>query len=549
MIKRLLLFLITAIVFFPQAAFALSAEQKELFESGIMYFDYAQACETSATTGGGSAVYVVGDSLTVGMRDSGQLQQKLTTKGWTVNGIQATSGDKLSDALPKMQADINNLKATNKQTDTFLVALGTNKDGGFAEKINQAVTMIKTYNPSAKIFWVNAYTKAANYDDINGAISSQASALSFNVIDWKTEATTNPNPYPFTPDGVHHTAPGYTAKADFLVNALGTPVTTGGGGSTQAGGTKNLQEFIDKYGQSAFNVGKQYGIPYEAIIAQAALESGYGRSRLTTEANNFFGIKAGKGWTGPVWTGNTREETSSGGSYQITDNFRAYPTPEAGFAGYGEFIHTNSRYRNALNFPGNPYQYIVEIKNAGYATDNEYVQSNWKLIAQVVDYIKSSNKFPPSSQVTPDVAPPGPTATNGTNTSSSSDGCPPSSPTAEQPSQFAGGTNKEIGKRLLTERGWSDAEWVCLEKLWDKESGWKETADNPKSTAYGIPQALLGDHHDNIDKNYPGYYEGNYAKPTGGKPDVQIKWGLDYIQSRYQTPCRAWSHSQATNWY
>ena len=545
MIKRISLMISSLLVLTPQLAFAISAEQKKLLVGGTYYFDYANSCEVLAPSGGGS-IYVVGDSLTVGMRDSGQLEQKLTTKGWTVNGIQATSGDQLSDAIPKIQTDINSLKSSNKQTDTFLIALGTNKDAGFAEKINQAVTMIKTYSPTAKIFWVNAYTKAANYDDINSAISSQATTLGYSIIDWKTEATTNPTKYPFAGDNIHHTGEGYSAKADFIVNSLGTPITTQAGQTGPATATKNLEEFIDTYGQIAFNVGKQYGIPYEAILAQAALESNYGGSKLTTEANNFFGIKAGTGWNGPVWTGNTQEETSNGGSYQITDSFRVYASPEEGFRGYGDFIRSNSRYRNALNYPGDPYRYIVEIKNAGYATDNEYIQSNWQLITQVEQYIKTKGTFPPSSQVTPDVAPPGPVDTSSPGQSQqSSGGCPPTSSTTP----VAGGSNKEMGQSMAAERGWTGEEWVCLEKLWDRESGWKETADNPKSTAYGIPQALLGDHKENIDKNYPGYYEGTVQKPTGGKPDVQIKWGLDYISGRYTTPCRAWSHSEGTGWY
>lgn len=544
MMRRVLLLVAVMLVLFPQTAFAISQEQKKLFDSGIYYFNYAaDACATTASSGGSGSIYVVGDSLTVGMRDSGQLNEKLSGKGWSVAGIQATSGDQLSDALPKIQTDINNMKTNAVQTDTFLVALGTNKDAGFAEKIDQTVTMIKTYNPSAQIFWVNAYTTTANYDDINNAIGSQAATLSFDVIDWKTEVTTKPTQYPFASDGIHHTAQGYMAKADFIVSSIGTPIPNSIGITTQSVATKNLEEFINRYGQMAFNVGKQYGIPYEAIIAQAALESGYGGSKLTTEANNFFGIKAGTSWNGPVWTGNTREETSSGGSYQITDSFRVYSSPEEGFRGYADFIHTNSRYRNALNFPGNPYQYIVEIRNAGYATDNEYIRSNWQLIAQVEQYIQTSSMFPPSSQVKHDSLPPGGVDQGSVETPNN--GCPPSN--SEAP--VIKGTTKEIGQKMAAERGWSGEEWICLEKLWDRESGWKETADNPKSTAYGIPQALLGDHKENIDKNYPGYYEGTVQKPSGGKPDVQIRWGLDYIAGRYKTPCRAWSHSEGNGWY
>ncbi len=184
-------------------------------------------------------------------------------------------------------------------------------------------------------------------------------------------------------------------------------------GGFEGGGVPpaNLIEFIDKYGQSAFNVGKQYGIPYEAILSQAALESGNGKSRLTIEANNFFGIKAGPAWTGPVWTGNTLEEVG-GGNVNVVAKFRAYPNAEEGFKGYGEFITVNPRYAKALQFPQDPAKYIAEIKAAGYATDSSYITKNQSLISQIQTYIKSKNLFPPSSEVTPDRAPPAGSTTN-----------------------------------------------------------------------------------------------------------------------------------------
>jgi hypothetical protein len=89
---------------------------------------------------------------------------------------------------------------------------------------------------------------------------------------------------------------------------------------------------------------------------------------------------------------------------------------------------------------------------------------------------------------------------------------------------------------MVAARGWSSMQYSCLVSLWNKESGWRVHAANP-SGAYGIPQALPG------------------AKMASAGPDwqnsahTQINWGLGYIASRYGTPCGAWAHSQATNWY
>jgi uncharacterized protein YabE (DUF348 family) len=99
------------------------------------------------------------------------------------------------------------------------------------------------------------------------------------------------------------------------------------------------------------------------------------------------------------------------------------------------------------------------------------------------------------------------------------------------------GTAKAIARQLLADRGWDDAQYNCLVALWDRESGWNVHAANP-SGAYGIPQALPG------------------SKMASAGPDwqdnatTQIKWGLGYIASRYNTPCGAWSSWQANGgWY
>ena len=99
------------------------------------------------------------------------------------------------------------------------------------------------------------------------------------------------------------------------------------------------------------------------------------------------------------------------------------------------------------------------------------------------------------------------------------------------------GTPKEVAMNLLPDHGWGDSQFSCLEKLWNKESGWRVTADNPTSSAYGIPQAL------------PGYRMAAYGSDWRTNPVTQIKWGLDYIENTYGSPCSAWAHSQSKGWY
>lgn len=94
---------------------------------------------------------------------------------------------------------------------------------------------------------------------------------------------------------------------------------------------------------------------------------------------------------------------------------------------------------------------------------------------------------------------------------------------------------KTIARALLPQYGYTDTEFICLDALYVSESNWRVDADNPTSSAYGIPQALTQTH--NLPEGYMTSAE------------VQIRWGLDYIKSRYGTPCNAWEFKQGHNWY
>ena len=94
---------------------------------------------------------------------------------------------------------------------------------------------------------------------------------------------------------------------------------------------------------------------------------------------------------------------------------------------------------------------------------------------------------------------------------------------------------RDIARALLGEFGFSADQFGCLDSLWTKESGWNIHADNPSSSAYGIPQALTATH--------------DLAADYMTNPVSQIEWGLGYIRDRYGSPCGAWGHSQSSGWY
>jgi|GEM_PF-3006374 len=176
--------------------------------------------------------------------------------------------------------------------------------------------------------------------------------------------------------------------------------------------TPDMESFIERYGQTTFNVGKKYGIPYDAILAQAGQESVWGKF-TPPNSNNLFGIKAYPGWTGETVSAGTSEDTS-GGMIRITAAFIKFNSVEEGIEGYAQFIHRNSRYATALKYPRNPVRYIQEIKKAGYATDRNYVTNVTRMLKAVQKHIKERNLFPPSSEVQPDSSPDGGDLSNDT---------------------------------------------------------------------------------------------------------------------------------------
>ena len=99
--------------------------------------------------------------------------------------------------------------------------------------------------------------------------------------------------------------------------------------------------------------------------------------------------------------------------------------------------------------------------------------------------------------------------------------------------------SKWYAKRLMAKRySWtSSAQFSCLVKLWEKESGWNHLARNRYSGAHGIPQALPGSKMSSAGPNWRT------------NPETQIKWGLGYIKGRYGTPCGAWNAFLRKGWY
>ncbi len=136
--------------------------------------------------------------------------------------------------------------------------------------------------------------------------------------------------------------------------------------------------FIDSVAAGAVASDRKYGVPASVTIAQAILESGWGRSGLTRSANNLFGIKG----TGPA--GSVRVQTQeyvNGGYITVYANFRKYHTLAESMDDHGRLLATSSYYRRAMAVK-NDANAFARALNGVYATSPTYADNLIKIMRQ-----------------------------------------------------------------------------------------------------------------------------------------------------------------------
>ncbi len=134
-------------------------------------------------------------------------------------------------------------------------------------------------------------------------------------------------------------------------------------------------EFVKSLWPLAQHTGKVLGVAPQAILAQAALETGWGKAIMQRpdgrSTHNLFGIKADNRWEGERVVMPTLEYTY-GKAGKRNELFRAYDSYAASFADYANFLRSNPRYSQALLSGGNPELFTQALHAAGYATDPDY---------------------------------------------------------------------------------------------------------------------------------------------------------------------------------
>lgn len=141
------------------------------------------------------------------------------------------------------------------------------------------------------------------------------------------------------------------------------------------------EQFIEQIGAAVQEIGPRYGIAVcSPIIAQAILESAWGASNKAL-FRNFFGLKYRPGRVSchcGTFRDDSSEQLKDGTYIPITDQWYAFDSVEAGVEGYFQFIDTPNYAK--LKGLTDPYTYLVELKAAGYATSQKYVENLWRVI-------------------------------------------------------------------------------------------------------------------------------------------------------------------------
>jgi len=196
--------------------------------------------------------------------------------------------------------------------------------------------------------------------------------------------------------------------ADMLIRQLsgGKPaVEAGPADATDPATPEQRQKFISGLMPHAEAAARELGVDPRNLIAQAALETGWGRSQPGGDSHNLFGIKAGANWNGASVQANT-EEFDAGVASRDVASFRAYGSPRESVEDYVRLIRDNPRYAGAMNTGSDVQAFGNALQRGGYATDPDYVRKLAAVAAEVRQGIAANEFKSASAAPIPGQAPP-----------------------------------------------------------------------------------------------------------------------------------------------
>jgi flagellar protein FlgJ len=163
------------------------------------------------------------------------------------------------------------------------------------------------------------------------------------------------------------------------------PASRTGATAAAASGAEQAS-FIGRVWPQAQQAAQQLGVHPVSLVAQAALETNWGRSVPQgsdgASSNNLFGIKAGSGWTGASVTAST-QEYQGGAATNTSAAFRAYASPADSFKDYVALLRGNPRFSAALGSGTSVSSFAAALQQGGYATDPDYARKVTAVAGQV----------------------------------------------------------------------------------------------------------------------------------------------------------------------
>jgi flagellar protein FlgJ len=337
----------------------------------------AQAAGVSATVKVGKTLKVrSGPSLTAKVVGTVRNKQKITVScfvtGQKVKGSvrTTTSWDRLSNGSYLSHGYVKAARSLSRCAVSTPKAVPSKAKAPVPSKA-KAPSAARSVVGTVKSFdgRVNLRSGSATTESVTGTVATGAKLDLTCAVTGQTVAGTVR-----TTDQWDRTSTGSYISHGYIYS--GTLPVCAGSPTPAPSVTLTPEQFIKASVPGAQRGWREYGVPPSVTIAQAILESGWGRSGLASVDRNYFGIKCQNGSYGKLANGchvyRTTECTKAGTCFATSASFRTYATQSHSFRDHGSFLRVNSRYAKAFSYTKNANKFIWTVWKAGYATDPNY---------------------------------------------------------------------------------------------------------------------------------------------------------------------------------
>lgn len=261
--------------------------------------------------------------------------------------------DSLNEKIESVKSKVSSLKANISNGSTFMGPIADSCIEAFSEVDTNMIMLNDNFSKICEYL----LTTSSEYKLGDQNASSKILELNYNGFKGKTElvAASASKTISQINQSTIHSNRGVAISSDY---------------NNPGGLSGSNLDFINSIKDGAIASYNEYGVLPSVTLAQAILESGWGKASI---GNNIFGIKAGSNWTGKVQNLPTYEQNADGSSYQIYANFRDYDSIDDSIKDHGK-LFTQDFYKPVIDAE-NYVDACRAVKNCGYATAVNYADS------------------------------------------------------------------------------------------------------------------------------------------------------------------------------